>query len=130
MELAAASKRKYAEDFVDVVGHEQGSPPEIVEHISQVPGPAAAAGTSQFQDLPHALAEAIGKFSEDLGDINIDSHEDMYGAPVIPLEAQAVAEGVFKQNTLGDSMLDLEQHRGIYARMGSLAPPTDPEEVR
>lgn len=112
VELAAASRRKYGKEKVDV-------------HDSQDDSGGGAHLKRPAVDLG-AIAE--GRPTKKLG-IEIDADDRaMNEQPASPNESRAVAEGVFKQNTQGDSLLDLEQHRGVYARMASLAPP--PEEVR
>jgi hypothetical protein len=115
MELAAESRRKRGEDMV----HLENFPGDgVFGRVSELHGAQAPR-----RDFVGAVTEARDRErSESLGRIEIDADEEMHGVPANPLEAQAVAEGVFKQNTLGDSLLDLEQHRGVYARMGSLAP--------
>jgi hypothetical protein len=100
------------------------------EGIFELSGDERAAEVSRAQapwrDSERAMTEGFHReHSESFGyiDIDPDANKMMHGVPMTPPVGQAVAEGTFNPSILGDSLLDLEQHRGVYARMGSLAPP-------
>lgn len=99
--------------------------------------PPTPPGTGHVQFDQGEQPENLGAIAESrrrghiqsLAEIEIDCEEELRRHSACLMDTQPITEGTFKQNTAGDSLFDLEQHRGIYARMGSLAPPPKLNEV-